>query len=71
MTRLQVERLDLLTFHGVNHPSHLACITGGCMEEVRLMQAKGLIGHVGFSTHAPTPLILEVGQSEQYDQHQP
>ncbi len=67
--RLRCERLDLLAIHGINLPIHLeqTLCAGGCLEVVRRWQKNGLIGHVGFSTHAPTELIIHAMQSNQFD----
>jgi len=61
-------RLELLAIHGVNLPEHLeqTLRPGGCLEVVRRWQAEGRIGHVGFSTHAPLPLILEAIASDAF-----
>ncbi|MEB3321771.1 MAG: aldo/keto reductase [Synechococcaceae cyanobacterium] len=62
-------RLDLLAIHGINLPEHLeqTLRPGGCLEVVRRWQERGRIGHVGFSTHAPLPLILEAIASDAFD----
>jgi predicted aldo/keto reductase-like oxidoreductase len=62
-------RLDLLAIHGVNLSEHLehTLRPGGCLHVVRRWQAEGRIGHVGFSTHAPLPLILEAIASDAFD----
>ena len=67
--RLQVERLDLLAIHGLNLPEHLqqTLRPGGCLEVVRRWQRDGRLGAVGFSTHAPLPLILEAIASDAFD----
>ena len=67
--RLGCDRLDLLAIHGINLPEHLeqTLQPGGCMEVVRRWQAKGRIGHVGFSTHGPTALIAEACDSGAFD----
>ncbi len=67
--RLGVERVDLLTLHGLNLPEHLTqCLRpGGCREVLRRWQSEGRIGHVGFSTHAPLPLICEAIASDAFD----
>ncbi|WP_322774663.1 aldo/keto reductase [Synechococcus sp. CBW1107] len=67
--RLRIERLDLLGIHGLNLPEHLeqTLRPGGCLDVVRRWQAQGRIGHVGFSTHAPLPLILEAIASDAFD----
>ena len=67
--RLGCDRLDLLAIHGINLPEHLdqTLQPGGCMEVVRRWQADGRIGHVGFSTHGPTALIVEACASGAFD----
>ena len=67
--RLQCKRIDLLAIHGVNLPEHLdqTIRSGGCLEVVRRWQKKGLIGHVGFSTHAPTNLIVRAIETGEFD----
>ena len=66
--RLAVERVELLGLHGINTPELLeqTLRPGGCLEVVRRWQAEGRIGHVGFSTHAPLPLILEAIASDAF-----
>jgi len=66
--RLGVERVDLLSLHGLNTEDLLeqTLRPGGCLEVVRRWQAEGRIGHVGFSTHAPLPLILEAIASDAF-----
>lgn len=53
--------LDLFGFHGINRPEHLEWVVqpGGCLEVVQEYQEEGRIRFVGFSTHAPTPLIVK------------
>jgi hypothetical protein len=66
--RLAVERVDLLSLHGINTAELLALSLrpGGPLEVLRRWQAEGLIGHVGFSTHAPLPVILEAIASDAF-----
>ena len=61
MTRLGVGRLDLLALHGLNDHRSLwqCCRTNGCLAAARKLQDDGLIGHVGFSGHGPTDVILQ------------
>ncbi|MEA5416148.1 aldo/keto reductase [Synechococcus sp. BA-132 BA5] len=62
-------RVDLLAIHGLNTPELLdqTLRPGGCRAVARRWQEAGRIGHVGFSTHAPLPLILEAIASDQFD----
>jgi predicted aldo/keto reductase-like oxidoreductase len=66
--RLAVERVDLLSLHGINTAELLeqTLRPAGCLEVVRRWQAEGRIGHVGFSTHAPLPVILEAIASDAF-----
>ena len=61
MTRLRVGRLDLLALHGLNDHRSLwqCCRPNGCLAAARKLQDDGLIGHVGFSGHGPTDVILQ------------
>jgi uncharacterized protein len=67
--RLGVQRVDLLAIHGLNLPEHLeqTLRPGGCLEVVRRWQAEGRVGSLGFSTHAPLPLIEEAINSGAFD----
>jgi hypothetical protein len=67
--RLNCQRLDLLAIHGINLSEHLhqTLRPGGCMDVVRRWQADGRVGHVGFSTHGPTDLIVEACTSGAFD----
>tara|TARA_Y100001968_G_scaffold201510_1_gene185044 strand:+ start:21042 stop:22262 length:1221 start_codon:yes stop_codon:yes gene_type:complete len=67
--KLQVKRVELLAIHGLNLPEHLDQVIRprGCLDVVRRWQKEGLIGHVGFSTHAPTELILDAIQTNEFD----
>ncbi len=67
--RLGVERIDLLAIHGLNEPEHLehTLRPAGCLAVARRWQHEGRVGHVGFSTHAPLPLLLEAIASDAFD----
>ncbi len=67
--RLQCKKLDLLAIHGLNLSEHLeqTLRPGGCLSVVRRWQEKGLIGHVGFSTHGSTDLIVRTIETNQFD----
>jgi len=67
MSRLQVDRLDLLAIHGINDHRSLwqSCRRNGCLAAARRLQDQGLVGHVGFSGHGPTDVIMAaVGHDE-------
>lgn len=61
--------LDLFGFHGINRPEHLEWITrpGGCLEVVREYQQQGRIKFIGFSTHAPTTVIVKAIETGIFD----
>jgi predicted aldo/keto reductase-like oxidoreductase len=67
--RLGVDRVDLLSIHGINTAEGLeqTLRPGGALERARRWQEAGRVGAVGFSTHAPLPLLLEAIESDQFD----
>ena len=67
--RMQCEKVDLLSIHGINLKEHLeqTIRAGGCLDVARRWQKEGKIGHIGFSTHAPTDLIIEAIQTNKFD----
>ncbi|MFM7361337.1 MAG: aldo/keto reductase [Cyanobium sp.] len=67
--RLKVERVELLAIHGVNNAELLALSLrpGGAVEVARRWQAEGRVGAVGFSSHAPLPVLLEAIRSDRFD----
>lgn len=66
---LRLDYVDLLSLHGINHRGFLdwSLRPGGCLEAARQLQARGLVRHVGFSTHATTDIILEAVNSGRFD----
>jgi predicted aldo/keto reductase-like oxidoreductase len=69
LSLLDVDRVDLFGFHGVNLPEHLDWITrdGGCLEVIRDYQQKGKVGHIGFSTHARSQDIQQAIETDMFD----
>ena len=67
--RLKCQKIDLLSIHGINLSEHLdqTIRSGGCLDVIRRWQDQGLIGHVGFSTHAPTELIVSAIETGEFD----
>ena len=59
LEKLQVKKIDLLAIHGINSPEHLyqAVRDGGCVDVLKKLQNKNLIGFIGFSTHGESSLI--------------
>ena len=69
MTLLGGQPIDLLAIHGINLPEHLEQTVrpGGCLQVVRRWQQEGRIGHVGFSTHGPTEVIMAAIETDAFD----
>lgn len=69
MAYLRLDRVDLLSLHGVNTPELLdwTLRKGGCMEVCRELQRDGRVRFVGFSTHAPRGCILQAVDSGEFD----
>lgn len=69
LSNLQVDYVDLLGLHGINTPEFLNYSTrpGGCLEVARKLQEQGKVRFIGFSTHAPTKVILEAIETNQFD----
>lgn len=66
---LQLEYVDLLGLHGINTPEILdySLRPGGCLAMARQLQAEGKVRFIGFSTHGPTPLIIQAIETDQFD----
>jgi len=58
---LHTDHVDFYGFHGINTREiyENACKSGGPVEELHRMKEEGLIGHVGFSTHAALDVITD------------
>jgi len=69
MKYLGLDYVDLLALHGINNRELLgyALKKDGCLEAARKLQEKGLVRHIGFSTHATTDIILEAIHSGGFD----
>jgi predicted aldo/keto reductase-like oxidoreductase len=66
---LGVDTIDLLSLHGLNAPNdvELSLRAGGNWEVADKFRRAGRVRHIGFSTHAPTRLILDVIASDRFD----
>ena len=53
-----IKKIDLLALHGINRSCHLEWATH-CVRVLREYRQQGRISFIGFSTHAPTPLIID------------
>jgi len=69
MQRLQLEHVDLLSFHGVNTEEILDWVIrpGGCLETARQLQREGRVRFLGFSTHGPTRTIRRAINTGEFD----
>jgi len=66
---LGVDTIELLSFHGLNTPNcvDLTLRAGGSFEVAEKFRRAGRVRHLGFSTHAPTRLLLDVIESDRFD----
>lgn len=69
MRRLGVDRVELLAIHGINTDAKLQTTLepGGCLEALEKLKASGRVGHVGFSTHGPTDIIVKTIATGRFD----
>lgn len=61
LTRLRVDYVDLLGLHGINDWEVLdwAIRPHGCLQRALQLKERGLVRHVGFSTHGSTDVIVD------------
>lgn len=66
---LQLDYVDLFGLHGINNAEiwDHSIRVGGCLEVAKQLQAEGKIRFIGFSTHAPTDLIIQAINTNQFD----
>jgi uncharacterized protein len=66
---LGVDTIDLLSLHGLNSPNcmEMTLRAGGCWESAEKFRRAGRIRHIGFSTHAPTRMIIDLVRSDRFD----
>ncbi len=57
---LRTDHIDLYAWHGINNQDlyAVALAKGGPVEALHALKRQGVIGDVGFSTHAPRDIIL-------------
>ena len=69
MKYLQLDYVDLLALHGINHRQILkwSLRKNGCLAAARRLQKEGRVRFVGFSTHATTDIILDAVQTGEFD----
>ncbi|MBD2069428.1 aldo/keto reductase [Leptolyngbya sp. FACHB-671] len=69
LSNLRLDHVDLLGLHGINTPEllHQSIRPGGCLDVARQLQQQGKVRFIGFSTHAPTDIILRTVETNQFD----
>lgn len=69
LSNLKLDYVDLLALHGVNNAElfEWSIRPGGCLEVAQKLQAEGKVRFIGFSTHAPTDIILKAIETNQFD----
>lgn len=63
------DSIELFALHGLNKIEHFeqAARPGGCLSALRRAKREGLIGGIGFSTHAPLPDLLQILSRGDFD----
>lgn len=66
---LGLDHVDLLGLHGINTAEILDWCTRprGCLEAARKWREEGRVRHIGFSTHAPTDVIIRAIETGEFD----
>lgn len=69
LSYLKLDYVDLLGLHGINTPEILewAVRPGGCLEVAHEFQQQGRVRFIGFSTHAPTDVIIQACETGLFD----
>ncbi|ABK42933.1 aldo/keto reductase [Magnetococcus marinus MC-1] len=68
LRHMGVDHIDFFALHGINTRPllRLSLRSGGPMSALEALQREGKIGHIGFATHAPLPVILDTIQSGRF-----
>jgi len=66
---LKTDYIDFYAWHGINTLEllNIACAKDGPVEELLKLKEEGVIGHVGFSTHAPLDVIMKAISTDLFD----
>ncbi len=68
MHTLKADRLDLFALHGLNNTQLLEMSQStGIVDHLFKLKEQGIIGHLGFSTHASPDCILQILESQLFD----
>ena len=66
-SNLGVDRVDLLSIHGINTQEHLDWVTGHCLQICEHWRQRGFFRFLGFSTHGQTDLIRRAIATDAFD----
>ncbi|MBD2434026.1 MULTISPECIES: aldo/keto reductase [Fischerella] len=66
---LRLDYVDLLGIHGINNAELLnyTIRPDACLEVANKLKAQGKVRFIGFSTHAPTDIIIQTINTNQFD----
>jgi len=66
---LKTDTIDFYGWHGINTQEllEIACSAEGPVRELLKMKHEGIIGHVGFSTHAPLDVIIRAIETDLFE----
>ncbi len=69
LSTLRMSYFDFYAWHGMNNRAKFAkaLAKGGPVEVLKRYQEEGVIGHVGFSTHAPYRVICDAISTDLFD----
>jgi predicted aldo/keto reductase-like oxidoreductase len=69
LSALRTDHFDFYAWHGINSARDFdtACCKGGPVEALLDLKRQGVIGHVGFSTHAPLAIILAAIDTDYFE----
>lgn len=67
MKNLQLDHVDLLSIHGINDRETLDWSLDTSIEAAHRLRREGRARFIGFSSHAPTPIIIEAINSGAFD----
>ncbi|MCW8131680.1 MAG: aldo/keto reductase [Planctomycetota bacterium] len=69
MSLLKLDYVDLFSLHGINNEERLqwSLREGGCLEAALELKRQGRVRHVGFSTHAGLPVIMDAVKDGRFE----
>ena len=66
MRTLNLDYIDLLGFHGINNDECLEHAMR-CMDQAQAWKREGRVRHIGFSTHAPTDVLVRTIETDAFE----